>query len=87
MGALYVLAGSALGGRVIARRARALLGPDLPVAFFDSAGRLDSQQHWRALQASLDAFGDTAGATSREQSVAAARQTFRALTGRLDARG
>lgn len=87
LGTLYVLAGSALGGQVIARRARASLGDGLPVAFFSSAGRPGPQHSWRALQAALDAFGTTAGADERDETVKAARQTFQALTGRLDARG
>ncbi len=83
LGCLYVLEGSALGGRVIARLARRALGEDLPVAFFSSAGRTDLGADWRALQSALDAFG-TEHPPVRGAVVAAAEHTFRALTTRLE---
>ena len=54
LGRLYVLEGSSLGGRVIARRVHRLLGDDVPVAFF--AGHLrDSGADWQSLKRTLDA--------------------------------
>ena len=85
LGVLYVVAGSALGGQVIARNAREALGDDVPVAFFSSAGRPHPMHQWRALQATLDDFGITAGPLRRDQIVQSAAETFRALTRRLDA--
>lgn len=84
LGCLYVLEGSALGGRIVARRARAALGGQLPVAFFSSAGRADPGADWRSLQASLDAFGSLHGAAAGRQAVAAARQTFASLGASLE---
>lgn len=79
LGCLYVLEGSALGGRIIARRAHTALGDDLPVVFFTSAGRRDLGADWRALQAALDAFGADADARTRQATVAAANATFAGL--------
>ena len=79
LGSLYVLEGSALGGRVVARRARAAMGDDLPVAFFSSAGRHDLGADWRALTAALDAFG-VGRVAARRAVVDAASATFTALT-------
>lgn len=81
LGCLYVLEGSALGGRVIARRAQAALGAGLPVAFFSSVSRPDPGGDWRALQAALDAFSpvhpDAAdGRTRDDEVIRAARRTF-----------
>ncbi len=83
LGCLYVLEGSALGGRVIARQARRALGEDLPVAFFSSAGRADLGADWRALQTALDTFG-AEHPSARGAVVAAAEHTFRALTAWLE---
>ena len=83
LGCLYVLEGSALGGRIVARRARHILGDNLPVAFFSSEGRDDLGADWRALQASLDAFG--AGRPVEQQAaVTCARATFTALSAWLE---
>lgn len=79
LGCLYVVEGSALGGRIVARRARATLGDDLPVAFFSSAGRDDLMADWRRLQAALDAFGAGHPAAAGFCAVTAARATFNAL--------
>jgi heme oxygenase len=83
LGCLYVLEGSALGGRIVARRAREALGEDLPVAFFSSRGGEQLAADWRALQRSLDAFGARRGAVARRVAVSAARETFGALGGWL----
>ena len=81
LGCLYVLEGSALGGRIVARQARAALGADLPVAFFTSAGREHLGADWRALQAALDTVVDGSFA---QEVVTAARQTFTAFGHHLD---
>ena len=84
LGCLYVLEGSTLGGRIIARRARAALGDELPVTFFTSANRLDPGAEWRTFQAALDAWWSSADEHAGGEVVAAANQTFRALQARLD---
>jgi heme oxygenase len=38
LGALYVCEGATLGGRIIGPHVSAVLGPDIPVTFFDSYG-------------------------------------------------
>lgn len=78
LGCLYVLEGSALGGRIIARQARRALGEDVPVSFFSSAGRVDLGADWRSLQGALDVFGAD-NAPARDAAVAAAKDTFGAL--------
>ena len=84
LGCLYVLEGSALGGRIVARRARVALGAQLPVAFFSGAGRADLGADWRALQAAIDAFGTDHGEADARRTVAAARHTFASLGAALD---
>jgi heme oxygenase len=79
LGCLYVLEGSALGGRIVAREARAALGDELPLAFFTSAGRGDLGGDWRSLRAALDRFGAAEGAPARAAAVATALWTFDAL--------
>lgn len=75
LGCLYVLEGSGLGGRVIAARGRAVLGPRLPTAFFADPDR-NLGQEWNALRASLDAFGTGADGTVRQSVIDAAHRTF-----------
>jgi len=87
LGCLYVLEGSALGGRIIARRACAALGADLPVAFFSSAGRADPGAGWRAFQSSLDAYGTCHGLATRRTVTTSALTTFQALANRLPPAG
>ncbi len=83
LGTLYVLAGSALGGRLIARRARDRLGEALPVAFFTGLGRPDLGPAWRGLTATLDGFGAVSPAAGSERVVLAAGRAFAVLTHRL----
>ena len=78
LGCLYVIEGSAIGGRVIAARARAALGPDLATAFFADPAR-NTGQDWNALRAALDAFGAGAGAAARRSVIDAAHRTFGAF--------
>jgi heme oxygenase len=84
LGCLYVIEGSALGGRIIARRVRTALGSDLPVAFFSSADRGDPGGDWNALRAALDAFGAEQGPSAARAAVAGAHLSFAALRVRLD---
>jgi heme oxygenase len=78
-GSLYVLEGSALGGQVIARVARATLGlnPDNGAAYFNGIDR-HTAASWRGFQSLLE---DQVGVEpiARLQACAAARQTFDAL--------
>ncbi len=83
LGCLYVLEGSALGGPVLAARARAALGADLPLAYFDGVRPGPPGAAWRALCSALDAFGDDDHLAGR--AVAAALATFAALAGCLTA--
>ncbi len=79
LGCLYVTEGSGLGGRVIAVRARAALGPGLPTAFFADPDR-NLGQDWNALRASLDAFG-AAAPSARRHVIDAAHRTFATFGG------
>jgi heme oxygenase len=86
LGCLYVLEGSTLGGQIVARRARAALGEQLPVAFFSGPGPNAVRLKWRQLSAALDAFGSLQGGPGMtEEAIVVARGTFAALAGRLDA--
>lgn len=78
LGCLYVVEGSSLGGRVIAERARAALGPGLPTAFFADPDRRIGQE-WRALRATLDSFGAGTNAAAGQTVIDAARRTFAAF--------
>jgi heme oxygenase len=53
LGALYVSEGSMLGGRVIVPHVRRVLGPDAPVAFFESAGT-DVATRWSSCRRVID---------------------------------
>ena len=79
LGRLYVLEGSALGGRIIAGRARANLGEDLPISFFASAGRTNLTSDWRELRAALDAFGAGQTEAVLSEVVTHARHTLSSL--------
>jgi len=74
LGALYVLEGSALGGRVILRALQARLGAVLhgATAFFGGT----SPMPWPAFKAALDDFG-ARYPTAQPDVLAGARQTFR----------
>ena len=79
LGCLYVLEGSALGGRIVAHRARQALGRDVPVGFFSSAGREHLGADWSSLLSALDSFGAAQGVDACDIAVASACETFRAL--------
>jgi heme oxygenase len=76
LGCMYVLEGSAMGGRVVAYRAQTKLDEKLPVSFFTSAGRSQPQRDWRAFQQSLDFFGAFGSYDARET---LSREHFRRL--------
>ena len=79
LGCLYVLEGSALGGQIVARQARATLGQDLPVGFFANPAGPHLGAGWKALRAALVGYGLAAGQQACEAAVLAARQVFAAL--------
>lgn len=85
LGYLYVLEGSALGGRIVARRARNALGDDLPVAFFSGTGREDLRGDWTSLLGALNTFGAHQPIDVRSAVVAAAQRAFASLGARLTA--
>lgn len=80
-GSMYVLEGSALGGQVIARRAREAFGlnPDNGAAYFNGF-HSETASRWRQFQHLLaQEVGSTSDA--RKDACTAARQTFDALLG------
>ena len=83
LGALYVVEGATLGGRLLARRLSESLGLDAAsgAAHFHSYGDRRGEM-WRRLRAALDAFG-AAHPDRASQAVGAARATFSAFTDAL----
>ena len=79
LGALYVVEGSTLGGRIIEKHLARTLGvsPDDGARFYHSYGEQRGDR-WKALKAALDAFGE-AHPDARPRVVAAAGDTFDAL--------
>jgi heme oxygenase len=77
LGALYVLEGSALGGKVILRSLEARLGKQIAgaTAFFGSAGRHGALA-WPVLKTKLDQFGEGRPA-AQARAVAGAIAVFR----------
>jgi heme oxygenase len=75
LGCLYVIEGSAIGGRLIAARARAALGPRLPTSFFVDPNR-NTGRDWNDLRATLDSFGAGTNATASRAVLDAAHRTF-----------
>ena len=73
LGALYVLEGSSLGGRVLLRLLRERHGPGLPVSYLEGYGAATSSM-WRALASALEAYGGDARVADRM--VAGASQCF-----------
>lgn len=81
-GTLYVIEGSALGGRVIARRLQESLGiqPESGSRYFSGHGS-DTGMHWRRFLAWLDGMQlDPSGA---EEAASAARSVFERFRERL----
>jgi len=76
LGGLYVLEGSALGGKVILRALQARLGPQIAgaTAFFGGAGR-ERTLTWPAFKTMLDKFGAGRPA-SQARAVAGAMAVF-----------
>ena len=77
LGCLYVLEGSALGGRVVARMVRAAIGA-VPTAYLDGHGR---GHHWQIVRTALRRF-DTGGG-NEESVLDGAVGTFAAFGDRL----
>lgn len=77
LGVLYVVEGSALGGRVIANRVRAALGPDVPVGHLLPA----DGDSWLAFVEMLESH---CGAFDPECAVEAACRTFDDLSQHFD---
>jgi heme oxygenase len=75
LGCLYVTEGSSLGGRVIGPAIRSAIG-DVPIGFFESAGR-NHPSPWRSLTAALRRFDDGGG--DADAVIEGARSTFRAF--------
>ncbi len=73
LGALYVLEGSSLGGRVLLRMLRERHGQELPVSYLEGYGAATSSM-WRALASALDACAGDAQVADRI--VAGASQCF-----------
>jgi heme oxygenase (biliverdin-IX-beta and delta-forming) len=84
LGALYVLEGSRLGGRILAREVAASIGPAVEdaVRFLRSDG-VAVGPVWMALRASLGCYADGAGPGARAAIVEGARETFRCFDRQL----
>ena len=80
LGALYVVEGSTLGGRLIGRHLARTLGvtPDAGARFYHSYGD-DRGPRWTAMKAALDAFGEARPGDVPDV-VAAAADTFGVLS-------
>lgn len=78
IGVLYVVEGSSLGGRVIAGRVRASLGPSVPVGHFLAPGSAS----WPAF---LDMIGTHGSRLDAGRAVSADCMTFEHLRQHLDA--
>lgn len=77
LGCLYVLEGSALGGRIVARAVRTVLGA-VPTAFLTGQGRL---HQWPAVRNALRRFDAQGG--DGDEVVAGAVSTFAVFAGHL----
>lgn len=75
MGALYVIEGSTLGGRILARKLDHLLAGGTAGREFLLAGTGDDHVRWRDLGLALDGCGASPG--PRAEMIAAADDTFR----------
>lgn len=90
LGALYVLEGATLGGRIIYRRVADALGvtPERGAAYFQGYGE-DTGARWKAFGSAATRFADETGEGARvvEGAVAcfAALEAWLALPGVLDA--
>lgn len=80
LGALYVLEGSTLGGRVILRDVEARIGPQITGATqFFSGGGVAAGQTWRIFKTTLDAFGHECP-TLWSDTISGAESVFHAIT-------
>jgi heme oxygenase len=76
-GCCYVLEGSTLGGRVIAKHVQARLGARAPREFLDGYGA-GTGESWQAFCAALRAFADRPELEARI--IVGAKQTFASFT-------
>lgn len=83
LGCLYVLEGSARGGAVIAARAAASLGADVPREGIAGGPPAVAAARWTALTDSLDRVGTGLDAAGRRRVLHAALGTFAAFRRRL----
>lgn len=83
LGCLYVLEGSALGGRVIGPAIRSVIG-DVPTGFFDGVGR-GQPSPWQSLTEALNRFDDGDGddGAGGAAAVRGARWAFLAFEAQL----
>lgn len=77
VGAAYVIEGSTLGGRVIARHVEQRFGPSVPRSFLECYGARSAEQ-WKSFRVALARFATTR--EIEERVVAGAKETFRAFT-------
>lgn len=76
VGGAYVLEGSTLGGRVIARHVQSKLGPDVPRAFLECYGAATGEK-WQSFRAALTRLASSREAEARL--IAGAQDTFGAF--------
>jgi heme oxygenase len=84
-GALYVLEGSRLGGRVLARQVSAAVGAPAEgaLAFLSGGGSSDAGALWKELRAALDGYAARGDARTRDAIVSGAIDTFGCFDRRL----
>jgi heme oxygenase len=87
LGCLYVIEGSARGGAVIAARAAATLGDDIPRAGIAGGPPAAAKARWAALSGEIDRAGDALDANARRRALNAALATFSAFEHRLTLTG
>jgi heme oxygenase (biliverdin-IX-beta and delta-forming) len=84
-GALYVIEGSKLGGRVLARQVSAAVGAPAEgaLAFLRGGGSDDAGALWKELLATLDGYATQSDAATRDAILAGAVETFDCFDRRL----
>jgi len=79
LGAVYVLQGSALGGRVILRDINARVGTEITGATRFFGGGMATDQTWQGVKTALDGFGH-AFPGLRDDVISGAEAVFRAIS-------
>jgi heme oxygenase (biliverdin-IX-beta and delta-forming) len=77
VGCAYVLEGSTLGGRVIARHVLSRLGPDVPRSFLECYGS-NTGDRWQEFRAALSRFAKSR--SIEDDVIVGAKKTFGAFT-------